>query len=165
MPGYISITKAICLRKQFLALRPWDVTRIFCVFKVIIKWDNLKKKCEICTAACRNIISRARLQRHALLALQPVLRGMCLSLWAQSLLASCQKSVTGWRSPVWHHLFCVYCLEWTLQQTSVPTVPWSPGGNKFTHSERACKRPGIPVLRIISNQGWGAFFFNSTEAP
>lgn len=41
---YIYITKFICFRKQFLALWSWDITRIFCVCKVIIKWDNLKKK-------------------------------------------------------------------------------------------------------------------------
>lgn len=72
--GYTYITKLISLRKLFLALHPWDITKTFYVFKVIIKWDNLKKKCEICTAAYWSSVSRAQCKKDALLALQPVLR-------------------------------------------------------------------------------------------
>lgn len=141
MSGYIYITKLICLRKQFLALWPWDITRLFCVFKVIIKWDNLKKKWNLYCSLPEQCL-QSTMPKACVVCPAACPEGMCLSLQAQGPLASCQKSVPGWRSPFWHHVFCVFWLEWTLKQTTVPAVPWfPPGGNKFTHSERSLERP------------------------
>lgn len=164
MSGYIYTTKLICLRKQFLALWPWDITRIFCVFKVIIKWDNLKKS-EICTAAYRSSASRARCQKPALFALQPVLR-VCACLCRHRACWHHVRSLSqaegahfgtiyvvfsGWSEP-WSKLRCQLYLGFLLEETSLLI------------QKGAWKGPGIPSLWITRNRGWGPPLLNSIEA-
>lgn len=151
MSGYIYITKLFCLGKQFLCLRPWDITRLFCVFKVIIKWDNLKKMWNLYSSLSEQCLQSV-MPKACFACPAACPGGMCLSLWAQGPLASCQKSVPGWKSPFCHHLFHVFCLEWTLKQNIVPIVPWfPPGENKFTHSERGLDRPWH-TCSVMNNQ-------------
>lgn len=164
--GYTYFTKLISLRKQFLALYPWDITETFYVFEVIIKWDNLKKKCEICTAAYWSSVSRAQCQKDALLALQPVLR-VCACL-------------CGHRA-CWHRVRCLSQTEGARFGTTYFVFSaWSEPRSKLLHQpcpgvlvegaslltwKGAWKGRATPKVWITSNPGWEARLLNSVNAP
>lgn len=151
LSGYIYIAKLIRLRKQFLALWPWDITRIFCVFKVIIKWDNLKKMSNLYCSLPERVSRSPEHDAKSMRCLPSSLSWGCVLVFAgtgpagimsevcprlkEACLGTIYFMFSAWSEP-WSKLLCQLCLGFLLKETSLLI------------QKGAWKGPGIPALRI-----------------